>query len=370
MKPIKELEIQKYEYIDALRGLAIVGVFLTHLRQHISIPNVVLERILILGQHGVQFFFVVSAFTLCMSIEARGTLQSKKEQKYFLLRRFFRIAPLYYFAIFIYTLNILIIPTASFPNNILIKDIVLNVLFLHGFSVGSISSIPPGGWSIAAEMMFYLILPTLLKNITSFKKSIQWFFCIFTASMMFKLLGRLYIIYFSRGGSESLLSEEGWYFYFWLPNQISVFMLGIVGFYLIKEKLQIIKKYAPFLPVAVVFFGVITYQISFNYNSQLWYPVHLILSFSFLSILLFLHIKPLKIVVNPFWVFMGKISYGIYLFHFIVLSGLDKINSHYLVLGRVTFSLLAISLSMLCAYLSFTFIETRGINWGRRLIKN
>ncbi len=91
------MEPKKYEYIDSLRGIAILLVILTHVRQHLRFFPELINQITLDGHLGVQLFFIVSAFTLTMSYYSRINEQNKT--KNFFIRRFFIIVPLYYLAI-------------------------------------------------------------------------------------------------------------------------------------------------------------------------------------------------------------------------------------------------------------------------------
>lgn len=87
--------IKKYDYIDALRGIAIALVVLVHASQSVKPLSDVLMRVMTEGARGVQLFYIASAITLCMSWSARreGDLRPVRD---FYLRRIFRIAPMFY----------------------------------------------------------------------------------------------------------------------------------------------------------------------------------------------------------------------------------------------------------------------------------
>src|SRR5690348_13706360 len=91
--------VTKFDYIDAMRGIAILLVILVHSAFDLAIKGPA-GRIGAMGQFGVQMFFVASALTLCLSWEARR--DEPHPMKSFLIRRFFRIAPMYYFGIAFY----------------------------------------------------------------------------------------------------------------------------------------------------------------------------------------------------------------------------------------------------------------------------
>jgi len=88
---------KKLAHIDSLRGIAILLVIFVHTAQ--SVPDMPRWALNITkyGQLGVQLFFVLSAITLIYSTQQREG-ESSHLKKYF-IRRFFRIAPLYYVGI-------------------------------------------------------------------------------------------------------------------------------------------------------------------------------------------------------------------------------------------------------------------------------
>lgn len=91
---------QKLDYIDDLRAMAIIMVIIVHTSQSISNLPYSLQLFTEYCRMGVQLFFVLSAITLCMSL---SRVSSNRENLIiFHLKRFFRIAPLYYFGIAFY----------------------------------------------------------------------------------------------------------------------------------------------------------------------------------------------------------------------------------------------------------------------------
>ena len=60
-------DIKKYDFIDALRGYAILVVILHHCRNVITPINTPLKVIMSNGVRGFQLFFIASASTFFMS---------------------------------------------------------------------------------------------------------------------------------------------------------------------------------------------------------------------------------------------------------------------------------------------------------------
>ena len=159
----------KVKFIDALRGIAILLVVMVHTMQHnpIKMPDFFVF-VLSLCSRGVQLFFITSAITLFLSYNRR----SKSEQNIkinFYLRRFFRIAPMYYLAICYFLFQDGFGPRywLGDQTNITEVNIFSNFTFLNGCNPYWITSLVPGGWSITVEMMFYLFIPFIIRYVQS-----------------------------------------------------------------------------------------------------------------------------------------------------------------------------------------------------------
>ena len=110
------------------------------------------------GAYGVHLFFVASAFTLFSSLQQRSRSEKRPTLNFF-LRRFFRIAPPFWLAILFYVWWKGTGPQYWAPHGIGWLDVLATACFAHGWSPTMINSVVPGGWSIAVEMNFYLLVP-------------------------------------------------------------------------------------------------------------------------------------------------------------------------------------------------------------------
>jgi peptidoglycan/LPS O-acetylase OafA/YrhL len=166
-------EPDRLSYIDALRGWAILLVLLTHAAQGrmaaealsqaapqspvLDLPSW-LQRICAHAGSGVHLFFVVSALSLALS--------ARKRQEHglgaYVIRRFCRIAPMFYAGIVLYLALFGWGPRLYAPDGIGPGDVALTFGLLHIWSTNALNSVVPGDWSVGVEVMFYLILPLLL----------------------------------------------------------------------------------------------------------------------------------------------------------------------------------------------------------------
>lgn len=141
--------------IHGLRGIAAISVVLYHLK-HIAGIDLPAFFSFISRDFGysVHLFYIVSAFSLMYSTEDRV---GKGDWVYeYFVKRFFRIAPLFYFMIAFELCRQLTHGKISSS----LTDIFLNVTFTFGFV--PFSGFVWGGWSVGVEMIFYVVFPVLL----------------------------------------------------------------------------------------------------------------------------------------------------------------------------------------------------------------
>src|ERR1700730_8669401 len=173
------MDEQRIPALDVGRAVAIVGVVMAHLSfQFPRLPQwaAVSAR---MGQYGVQLFFVISSMTIFMTLQADRDryAQAKQVAARFYVKRFFRIAPLYYTAMLGY--GVMSWYTLNFqPDHASVLgphdegDVLLNLVFLHAFSPSAINNVVPGGLSICVEMLFYLRAPPISLFATTWRRLI------------------------------------------------------------------------------------------------------------------------------------------------------------------------------------------------------
>jgi len=148
---------QRLAGIESLRAYAAVSIVLFHVVWIGNAdPPAALAFVKWHGAYGVQLFFVVSAFSL--SYGYWGRLATERELQGYFIRRFARIAPLYY-AIFALQLVHLAATTGI---RFSLSDILLCLTFVYNFVPHLVKGLVPASWTIGVEMVFYLAFPFLL----------------------------------------------------------------------------------------------------------------------------------------------------------------------------------------------------------------
>lgn len=150
-------------YIDSLRGWAVVGTFLVHNGQWFRSLHPLLAKIADHGSRGVQLFYIISAYTIFVSL----SIKKSPDYRAFFKRRFFRIAPLFYTV-----LLLCFIANGDF----LFKDwinLFAKLLFIDNFYAGWANhGIIGVEWSVGVEVIFYCITPMLFTYCRTLKSGL------------------------------------------------------------------------------------------------------------------------------------------------------------------------------------------------------
>jgi exopolysaccharide production protein ExoZ len=263
-----------------------------------------LRQVAELGNIGVQLFFLISAVTMCHMWQQRRD-ESARAQKFY-IRRFFRIAPLFWFAIIFYTYLWHMAPDRHGLSGITLFDITLTALFLHPFAVSAINSVVPGGWSIGIEMGFYAIFPLLAR--------LQGIRILMCGLAMYLLLGLFSTAICERLGSGEQYSS---FLYYSFLTELPIFPIGMFVYSLVHSEarvkpLQISSVVALWLLVAFV--G--RFEFHMTARPFFWCEVFMLATLVASTVHWNLRSSALA--------FLGRLSYSIYLFHFAVLYFLEK----------------------------------------------
>lgn len=359
--------IPKLAHIDILRAVAIILVVICHVSQSQKELGKYVMLAFDFGKIGVQLFFVLSAYTLCLSMKSRNDTHPIGD---FYIRRYFRIAPLYYIGIIIY----LVYNRYLFYNQITIGDtyqsyttfnILCNILFIHGLVPSANNTIVAGGWSIGTEMLFYLFFPLffMIYDKISNKKITLLF------PLIALIIGNLFF-YFSHFMLNKDITSP--FYYYHILTQLPAFLIGMCYFFLEDE----ISKRCPnriqtailiLVLLLVSFIFIDTRIMKFNRSAGVF-------SVAMAFCLLFTLIKKERLNM-PLLQKIGQVSFSVYIVHFLF-SGLPTIvlvkalspyiNSYLLFFISI---LITLFFAVMIAIISEKYIEKPGIKIGRRLIE-
>lgn len=375
IKPAQVAAPPKLHYITALRGWAILLVVLVHnglygatdARYFVSVWKTVVNQ----GARGVQLFFVISAFTLFLSMAKRK--QERHPTRNFFIRRFFRIAPMYYVGIVFYSFWFSQVQPPQ-PAVVTPANVLANLTFLHGVSPYWINSLVPGGWSITVEMCFYILAPWLFQRLRTVDQAVRFLAWAIVASCLLSI---------GLTALRPIADAELWYAYLFsfFPNQLPVFGFGIL-LYLLAAPSEHAKTLRPttYLLAAGTMLFVLATGFGNNFllrTGAVSEGQHYWFAAAFVLLALGLRAHSPRLLVNPVINYLGEISFSLYLVHFVPLFILSKLGRSDLItpvgsltalLGFGLRYLLVLASSVVVATFFYRAIELPGQQLGKRLI--
>ena len=258
---------------------------------------------------GVTLFFVLSGFLITRILINQKNKPIKASLKAFYMRRFFRIFPLYYLVIFIaflfgYQEQRELIPwLATYTLNIYHS---LN----PGVNLGDFWHL----WSLAVEEQFYLIWPLLvfLIPLNRFLKM----------AIILVLLSLAYKVFVLVQLGSWMEADNGF-----LSNFYSLGLGGVLGYLSLERKALFTKVGDNKVLFTLAFLCVLTVGYRVVYPEDAFFKIvtmQLVWVLFFVSLIAKVSTRPGGIykwfLENPAILYMGKISYGIYVIHLFVPS--------------------------------------------------
>lgn len=173
--------------LDALRGIAILGVVTAHVTGQwqikigdLPIPFLgwnFLETVHFI--RGVPLFYLLSGYLLTWTEGSRARRGSYSLRSY-AKRRVLRLVPAYYVAL----LAVILI----WPAQQTIPDVLSHVTFLHGLTPYYGRTMNTAFWSLTPEVIFYLILPLFVLKLTRLWHRVAAFVVLLAASFPLQIL--------------------------------------------------------------------------------------------------------------------------------------------------------------------------------------
>ena len=293
--------------LDSLRALAAIIVVIGHIEilKPLKSSNTFLSH-LPDGHLGVILFFVISGFLISYLL-----FEEKKEfgtihLKQFYMRRILRIWPLYYLTLLLSWLFF----TASYDTlgSIFTWTIFPNVAHAIGESWPN----SPQVWSIGVEEQFYLFWPFLILYMRKKWISIALISFVLLYDFAPHILGyvKLYL-----GGNDN------WYIFiqkFIYDSKFSAIALGALMGFLISTKHRILTLlHHPIIGYASILTPLILWGLNVHWGYFTDEIYMLLFAFMVLSVATNENIRlPKEPTVLKF---LGRISYGIYMFHWMII---------------------------------------------------
>lgn len=307
---------------------------------------------------GVILFFVLSGFLISYLFFREQSNTGDINIRKFYIRRILRIWPLYFFIIL---LSLFVLPYIQFLHypgaafldmeTKIYKALPLYMLFLPNLVMVAINSIPfcSQTWSIGVEEQFYLIWPILNKYFKS-KLGIAVFVVILYLIIKFMIL--LNVI---GSGQNSL------FFQFWESMPIQFMAIGSFFAYLayFDTKLTIAFKrffYHPIFQILTVLVIIIclTLDLKVKYFNLEMYAM----LFGIVILNASTGTSNIFKLNNTILRYLGKISYGLYMYHFVCIVFVIQLLSKWNLNNEIFLVYISVLLStILVSSISYRTIE-------------
>jgi peptidoglycan/LPS O-acetylase OafA/YrhL len=371
--------ITLFEGLNSLRFFAAFLVVLHHaetIRKKYELPNFQDIGLFRNGDNAVTFFFVLSGFLITYLLLKENKRTNTISIKNFYIKRVLRIWPLYFLLVIIGTL---IVPFVFELANInyQMPYTLSEVWFYFLFFLPGLVTYFFGHhlleplWSIGIEEVFYLIWAPL------FKIGKQRIFVILVAIFVIKVV-------------LLILAQ------FWIKDPLTVYLIqmfrfeamaigGLGAFFIFNRKsplseLSIYKK-----TFQVFFYGLLISYLVFytTINNGIWnFIFHtpvlsgLFIDFLFLYLIVGVSLIDHNIfkLRNKFLNYLGEISYGIYMYHLLLIFGCIQFLKNYLVqlstpISSLLFYTIVIVSVIAVSSLSKVLFENYFLNFKNKLEK-
>ena len=386
-EPIPVSSGEHLAYIDLLRGFAIFGVLAAHgglglAPAGLSGLPLNIDWLLGAGKHGVSLFFVVSAYTLMRSMSSRH--HDEPLPLPYMVRRFFRIAPVYYLVItLVFFFHGEGFDGYSSPedNRLTWGSFGAHLLFVNGLFPYHINNFLGVEWSIAAEVMFYALLPVIFiwlrrsgNNATLAAKA---------CALYLAGLALFWVMYFKSGYVQSITGLYpgaifGAWTYFFVFTHLHEFAIGIAVWVLLRiAGNRAVDRFAfggARLWLAILIScGAVLACWEVLQSDNFYMVVGGQVLWGLLGAGLLIALESLRPPPILGLTFLGKISFSLYLVHMPVFYGLSRSAGTWRLtdmplLNHGIYLTIAWCLSLGAAIVLFYLIEKPGMRLGQMLL--
>ncbi len=360
-KILIKLSMRIYK-LDGLRGIFSLMIVFFHYREN-YLPDFMCQIFFVREAYTfVDFFFVLSGYVIAFNY---NNISNFDFFKTYIKKRFIRLFPLLFYTV---TLMLLfdLIGNFYFPNlvnnvdtiSILLIRYMDTLLFMNSTPIlGSTSGINGVSWSISSEMISYFVFGLVSIYSIGKKKNIL-ILSIIISCIAFSIFNGSHINTGDYGFVRGLIS----------------FNLGYFVWLFSKKEIKINNKIEILIPLFLLILFYIMNNFLSGFNKEMFVLFVIPLFFS-VSILILIKTNGLisKILDSKSLIFLGDISYSLYLNHFLFLLIIPKIVFNLFNVPQTTFteiSVLVIFVIFIIYYskLTYILIEKKGGSLLKNLI--
>jgi len=352
-------------YFPNLNGICFIAAFLViihHIEQLKSLagyPNLWDSKFIrISGKLGVILFFVLSGFLITYLLLAEKKQTGTISIKDFYLRRILRIWPLYYIVVFagffvLAKLDFLQVGNLSgeLYTNFNTK-FLLFLFFLPNLALVMFPAVPfvSQSWSVGVEEQYYLLWPWLVRKYSNIKKMLRNIIFLYITVRILLIVTEKLIL----PGSEIIEIISG----FTGTFSIDCMAIGGIGaYYLFIEDMKFLPfVFKQWVQISTVSLTLILLLVGFKFP-EFYFEFYAVL-FAIIIVNLAGNKECIFSLENPVLNYLGKISYGLYMYHALCIVITIKILAAFNIYNSIGVFVFSFITTILFATASYEFIET------------
>ncbi|MEN8655957.1 acyltransferase [Streptomyces sp. 21So2-11] len=349
--------------LTGMRMVAALAVFFYHAGELSPLPSVAAAGAFksVFGQggwFGVSFFFVLSGFVLTWAARPTDTMPR------FWRRRLVKVFPNH-----LVTLVAATVSSVVLGQTLGVWKTVANMFLLQSWDwhVDIWGGINPVSWSLSCELLFYASFPLVLRLVNRIKASRLWLWTLGTTAVIALAPTVATLVVPSGPLTFAPISEgELWFLYAFPPIRMLEFLLGILLARTVQQGRWIPLGLLPATALLLATY-ILSSHVGFSHGlvAVTALPIGLLIAAA-------AHAdindgwSPVR---GPVAVWIGKISFAFYLWHFLVLQTMDHLwggaAAVRSVLATTAFTALALVVSLLLSWATFNLVEEPVMRrWG------
>jgi peptidoglycan/LPS O-acetylase OafA/YrhL len=326
-KKAKEKAKVYFPGLHGLRFFAAMMVVFSHvelMKDYHGYPNLYASNLAVYesGRMGVTLFFVLSGFLISYLLLAEQKVSGSISVKKFYGRRILRIWPLYYLLVLI---TFIVLPRIGFFAVPRYSEALplyfrytfpLFLLLLPQLALSIFEPVPFAEplWSIGVEEQFYLLWPLLMKYVRRFLA--------LSIAIILGALALKQIVFFLAEANRASPNLKYWnyllnYLYF---TRIECMAVGGLGAWLVFTQAKRVLNFI-FHPLFQLLLYLVTIYLLVTESFK---PVYHYLAYAVCFCLIIINVaanpRSLLRIENRLFIFLGNISFSIYMFHEIVIK--------------------------------------------------
>lgn len=376
--------VRYYPLLDSLRAFACISVIVFHSNSAAFLRDKLDVSLFMGGYIGVDFFFTLSGFLITGILLEQFVRDGKINVLTFYKKRLLRLYPPILVAVIVFLVPLLFWNHIMALSNMFFLvtytgDCVM--LFRKLFPVLQYPSMFSHCWSLAVEEQFYLIFPVLFLFVMNRAKKSKKDNVVGTF-ISFNILFVILIIVLP-------ILLKSYFYKFFLWRFLQVFMGSYLAFIYTKKyqdnylhtriartTANLIYRFYENRIIAamalVLFFIIFIFNITLTpFNIPIhYYLLTVICSIVVVNAYKANHILYQKLLNYDMIKYLGKISYGLYLFHWPVfyLKRLNIFSIPETLAGNITLDIISVLATLMLSVLSYELIEKIFLNYKKALV--